>query len=65
MASSEMEAMIGTVRIPTPRPAASNDANPIESSSGCSTCGVMKLRANRPSTTDGMLASVSMIGLMI
>jgi hypothetical protein len=64
MASSETEATSGIVRMPTPMPAA------IMLPLLCSapkmrptTSGAIQLSANTPSTTDGMPASTSRIGL--
>ena len=62
MASSEIDATIGTVRIPTPIPAASSEKIPMSSKMRWSTSGATNEIANRPSTTDGTLASVSISG---
>ena len=64
MASSETEATSGMVRMPTAMPAAI--MLPLLFSSPKkrpTTSGAIQLRANTPSTTDGMPASTSRIGL--
>src|SRR5918997_1033619 len=65
MASSDTDAMSGMVRMPTPMPAASIE--PVRPSRSPkkkpTTSGAIQLRANTPSTTDGMPASTSSTGL--
>ena len=64
MASSDTDAMSGTVRMPTPMPAAARLKVCRRSSENrCTIVGEMKLTEKKPSTTDGMPARISRIGL--
>ena len=62
MASSEIEAIKGTIRIPTPRPAASRFDVSAVLNRRFTNWGVMKLRANTPTTTLGIPARISSVG---
>ena len=62
MASSEMDATSGMVRKPTATPAAAMLKKLAPGAMGWMRFGVMKLMANRPSTTLGTLARTSRIG---
>jgi len=61
-ASSEIEAMSGMIRMPTPRPAASMLNTVACGQTRWTMLGLMNVRAKKPRTTLGMLARISRIG---
>ena len=64
IASSETDATSGMVRMPTPIPAASMLNVFASANSGLIRFGVIRVRAKKPMTTDGMLARSSRTGLI-